>query len=427
MYKYKEKEKKTEQEPLLSEMLIATSIANPEIRLQLRQYINKIKFQSNIAKDVSKLLLSTNGIPSELELEVGLSGYLKEERTRVWNYCKKFILLQDKKKIENFINKADIFYRKKRLDAIVETYSDDNTEKFIEDINSIESVKINEIPVVKFNEIDIDTVLEEEGIKDSVASFLPSMARVTPSGGFLKGQVVCVCAAPGVGKSLFLSNQLLKMLESNLKVYWIALGDMTITDFVCRLTSIRENITLNETYNSPNSEACNRTKELLNNFYLSVLPAGMIGPEDLQEIVNERIPSDIDVVIVDYDANLKAADPESLYISGEKTYNLLSQIARPSGKKYKLVIVASQPKTHFLNFEVLPKEAPNESSKKLHIMDMLITLGKNQKAESDHIGTVHYAKVRRGLEGVKARFMLTDSGIIQELAEEVYRNKIKRR
>lgn len=103
-----------------------------------------------------------------------------------------------------------------------------------------------------------------------------------------------------------------------------------------------------------------------------------------------------DVIIVDYDENIKKEDKSSdnVYEEGGGNYNRLAYLA---GTNKSCVFVACQPKPTYWGEELLPLESAAESSKKQKIIDTMITIGRPKGCNS--IRSLFVPKNRRGEAG----------------------------
>jgi hypothetical protein len=117
------------------------------------------------------------------------------------------------------------------------------------------------------------------------------------------------------------------------------------------------------------------TQGALDRCILLALPAGVFTVQALcNEILKVQSEMEIhfDQIIIDYDANI-LTQGDSMYDDGGIVYNYL----REFGVSNKTVMfVAAQPKITFFNQEVLTLDAASESTKKQHVIDTMISLGK---------------------------------------------------
>lgn len=128
-----------------------------------------------------------------------------------------------------------------------------------------------------------------------------------------------------------------------------------------------------------------------------------------------------DVIIVDYDGNLKQP-AESMYESGGIIYDQAKNLAQMN---HSVVFMASQPKQSFWKNELIPIEACAESSKKQMIIDMLITIGRPEGVNTG-IRKIYVPKNRRGKENeIFHAKMNGETGFMYEIFQDEY-DKLKK-
>ena len=157
---------------------------------------------------------------------------------------------------------------------------------------------------------------------------------------------------------------------------------------------------------------------IANNWVIPVA-SGYIGVEQLiAEIIKMQMTHNVhfDQIIIDYDSNLKPAS-DSMYDSGGEIYDKLRAFAE---KNSSVMLVASQPKINFYNQEVLTLESASESSRKQHIIDMMITIGRPGKLQCP-VACMFIPKNRNGLANKKV-YVYINGGTqkVQEISEEEY-------
>jgi len=300
--------------------------------------------------------------------------------------------------------------------------SNKNSRLIIDSIKDLREVKTDIIPVHTVGDMDAETIMKEElGDAHAIPSSMGFLKRATAWGGYLKGQVAMFVAAPGNGKSLLMANEVVEMLRNDVQVYWMALGDMFRFDFITRFSSLITGVPFYEVNMNPKKYFTDEVKRLTKNLRVSVMPAGAINVATLVEYLKTHVEpiQSFDTFVLDYDANI-AASTDSMYAEGDLTYNALSSIARPVNGSYKLCMVASQPKIQYWPNDELNKEAAAESSRKQAIVDLMITMGRNQSIRSDHAGVLKAAKVRRGREGEKSYYVVANNGLIEEIDRSKY-------
>lgn len=123
-----------------------------------------------------------------------------------------------------------------------------------------------------------------------------------------------------------------------------------------------------------------------------------------------------DVIIVDYDGNLKQP-ADSMYESGGIIYDQAKNLAQVN---HSVVFMASQPKQSFWRNELIPIEACAESSKKQMVMDMLITIGRPEGVNTG-IRKIYVPKNRRGKENEIFHARLNgETGFMYEIFQDEY-------
>lgn len=124
-----------------------------------------------------------------------------------------------------------------------------------------------------------------------------------------------------------------------------------------------------------------------------------------------------DLIIIDYADNFLTFG-DNMYKQGGEVYDLMLQLAR---KNNCAVLSASQPKISSWKDELLPLESLGESSRKQHIVDLIISFNKPNRRSS--VGTVFIPKVRRGITGNLARVKTDWSKCrIYQINEDEYNN-----
>lgn len=221
----------------------------------------------------------------------------------------------------------------------------------------------------------------------------------------------CISSPPGNGKSLWMMHQAAIAANSGKRVFTLAAGDLRPSDFLTRIASMVTEIPLSEVYLDLHENMEKAKHYLKGNLDISCVPSQKVTAKEYVNYCLDRI-DDYDVFMLDYDANL-ATDSESMYEAGGVLYDLLTEITSYN----KLVFVASQPKIHTWSQEVLGLDSLNESSRKQHILDVVITLSRAKGA--NHVGIMNIAKNRRG-DLASSPVILSSCGKFVELRQEKY-------
>lgn len=136
--------------------------------------------------------------------------------------------------------------------------------------------------------------------------------------------------------------------------------------------------------------------DVFNRIHVLAYGSGEIDVDTLIETVKkeqERLGINFDDIIIDYADNFDK-DNTQMYSEGGYIYDRLALFGRLNSS---VMMVASQPKISYWKDEIIPLEGASESSKKQHIVDLLMTF--NLVARDANIGTFFVPKVRRGISG----------------------------
>lgn len=241
--------------------------------------------------------------------------------------------------------------------------------------------------------------------------------------GYKVGDIVMICAAPGCGKTMFMINEGASASMQGFKVLHLFLGDMKEYDGFVRYTSRYTKIPQDDIVAMSIEEQqklisqCNM-QQFFSNIVVASYAAGEITIDEMiQEVYRLQDESHMhfDMILVDYADNL-VPEADLMYESGGNIYNKLSLLA---SKNRSVLVVGSQPKQSYWNDEIIPKNAAAESSKKQHVIDLMITMGMSSKGSN--IGSLFLAKVRRGSEGKIIRVRTSfDRALIESITEQEY-------
>ena len=266
-----------------------------------------------------------------------------------------------------------------------------------------------QIRVMSFDEAadSGDDVLMASGVHAP----LKFIDNTSPLNQYLNGQLICISSLPGGGKSLWSMHQAALAANAGKRVFTLAAGDLRPSDFLTRIASMVTEIPLNEIYLNLHENMERARNYLKGNLDISCVPSQKVTAKEYVNYCLDRI-DDYDVFMLDYDANL-ATDSDSMYEAGGVLYDLLTEITSYN----KLVFVASQPKIHTWGQEVLGLDSLNESSRKQHILDVVITISRAKGA--NHVGIMNIAKNRRG-ELASCPVILSSCGKFVELSQEKY-------
>lgn len=246
-------------------------------------------------------------------------------------------------------------------------------------------------------------------------------------GGYIPGQLVLICGAPSVGKSLFMQSEAVNFIQQGKRVHYLTMGDMSELDMAIRMMCqishkpqrvIESDILGNyELYKD-------QFKDYLT---LTVVPSGAVSAREYVDWMKQRA-DEYDVLYVDYYSNFGQDENKSMYLNGGDIGDSLTELTRMG----KLVFMGVQPKQSYFGEEFLPYDAVGESSRLVHIADMIITFGRNWNSGM-RLGKANIAKNRRGNAEAQTVFnwIGTNEGLFYIASDALYArfrsNKTNRR
>ena len=303
-----------------------------------------------------------------------------------------------------WISRADQQYRNNPTEFI----------NYIKNINLKSSDDIR-LSSVNFNDLDINSILAEEN-GNIVKSKFDFINNSFPNGGYPRASTIIVSAPPGVGKSLFLTEETLWMALNGTKVLYGIFGDIGMRDMLIRMCAIFSGFSFYET-NKRLPELYKSLRDALRgNFEISVNPAGQISVEEFVEFGKN---SSAKVIVADYDSNLTVeGKTDSMYDLYGSMYMKFSElVAEPYNK---LLFVASQPKIVAWGNPVIGLTDIGESSRKQHAADMIITKGK-EVTSPNHLSIINIPKNRRGEVDLQAYSIRLSNGRTKIVPKAVYK------
>jgi hypothetical protein len=220
--------------------------------------------------------------------------------------------------------------------------------------------------------------------------------------GYKYGDLILVCARPGAGKSTTMVGEGAHAVRQGFRVCHVFIGDMSEYDgflkYIAYWSGQPIEVILRDGYEAYYTP---EMRELFSRLRVKALPADTHDVYQLLAKVNKlRRSFEFDMLVVDYDANIKSNNGDNMYGEGGNTYANLKSY----GKSKCAVMIGSQSKPAFWDVEVVPMEAPAESSKKAHHVDIMLGVGRNKACRT--VGTLNIAKMRRGESDVQVRLHL---------------------
>lgn len=406
-----------------TELTRVASIFNEKIYKEISTLLVDFPWETDVAKligntvlnngpdlsvDAIKALVSEKLIPTEIEpLVLNIEKYRKIDT------------VEDIRIISNSIFS---YYQTRKLQKAIDKYAiNNNIPELIKTVKDIPEEFNPEVTIKTLGDLDPEEVRNRElgGENNILPTTLNVIKESTPYGGYLPGQVVAVTAPPGVGKSAFMLQEIICQAVNGYSILMIVLGDLMEYDIITRYTAFLTKTKYYEVALSPEKYFTDDVKEVARNIDIIVTPSkSMTSQKILETVKNSK--KRYDVVVVDYDSNVKTTS-DNMYDAGGELYDKLTEIARPKDQPSRLVFVACQPKIQFWDYEELPEEALGESSRKQHNIDIMITIGKAHTQPGKRAGIIALPKVRRGTAGLKAYYSVSESGEFTEINASVYK------
>jgi hypothetical protein len=221
--------------------------------------------------------------------------------------------------------------------------------------------------------------------------------------GYKNGDLIMTVLRPKGGKSTFMIQEGAAAANQEAKVAHIHLGDFSEFDSICKYMSCITGDPISDVINAP-KHYTSRCKAWLEHIRVAAFPAMSLDTDEVIAYCRTlRKKFKFDVLIIDYDANIRAPEDMQMYETGGYMYSTFKGFGQEAGH---VTHIGCQPKIQFWKEEVLPFEAAAESSRKQHAVDVMITGGRNEK--HSRIGTFSLPLVRRGASSGITRVRFDD-------------------
>lgn len=293
------------------------------------------------------------------------------------------------------------------------------------DFAIIQTKPYNGADIEHFADVKREAVGDENCTK-KIEFFLDSVNQSLSHKALIPGTLTMISAAPGIGKTLTLVNQGVKASNDGFVNLHVFLGDLNTYDGDCRYLANFSNKSQGEIFSMSTDEQIDLKRSLINdpncgieNNWIVSFPSGLIDVDQLVvEIQKMQINYNVhfDQIIIDYDSNIKATT-DNMYDSGGEIYDKLRAFAKINSS---VMLVASQPKVAFFGQELLTLESASESSRKQHIVDLMITIGRPPKLRCS-VGLMFIPKNRNGSPNKRIYIYLDGSTqTVTEITEDEY-------
>lgn len=286
-----------------------------------------------------------------------------------------------------------------------EAFEDDNydrakLEELYEVLAKLNNLDVDEETVedVSLDNIDECVDIYSSRNKEGIKFFDERVSDTLSTGAFDYGTINVITAPPGNGKTMLIMNQAVYVASQGKHTLHLAIGDLTRKQVIIRFLAIITGNTVRqiamlspEQFRQFISKAKMKYSVVFEHLHCKcILPNSLNGIELIKLIKKEQERKNIhfDQVAVDYDGNIETSistnkkgvdkDNKSMYYEGADIYNLFVKFAK---ENETVVWMLSQPKIQYWNCEKIPLEGLNDSSKKQHIVDFIMSLGKKIKDE----------------------------------------------
>jgi hypothetical protein len=255
---------------------------------------------------------------------------------------------------------------------------------------------------------------------------MPSTSRLIndslQTAGYLAGTVNMIVAPPGVGKSTFMVQEGVAFVKNGVKVLHYIFGDLQPID-VCRKYIANYKMTSLSTVELQGDDALKdaTVKDMFSSVIFRVMGAYTMNADEIYaDAARIKDKFDFGAIMVDYDGNITPAKLDSMYLEGGYTYGMFEKLSRQTES---ILMCGCQPKNDWWGKEPIPLEAASESSKKQHVIDLMVTFSKPKRQIP--VGLLHLPKVRRGETGrsVNVAYLNGFASIVEIKKEE--RKKIE--
>jgi hypothetical protein len=415
----------TELEPMVIGILF-----DPQVRQSCAQFIEPWMFQRTIHSHLVQTLISKDFRNSQIDLKIlqlHMQHTFKDIYSHDWEVVEKLynnrtmIKSEDIESvtriiasfIKNRINLKGVdLYVKGDIKAAEGYFSRASSFTMVPDpfINPlqegiIEHLKIKDLPkggkVIRSSLGIINSALQYKGYKN--------------------GDLVMIVMRPKCGKSTFMVQEAATAADQGFKVAHMFFGDFTEFDGLCKFMSCVTGDLISNVVNAPELYK-KRCESHLENWRVAAFPAFAL---DCNEVVsyarNFRRKFPFDMLVIDYDSNVRPPQDSGMYESGGVMYSTFKGFGQQEGP---VILVGCQPKINFWEEEELGFESAAESSRKQHVVDIMITGGRNKKYNK--VGSIHLPLIRRGESAVTCRVKFDDlhSRII-EITPRVYEDLLR--
>lgn len=314
---------------------------------------------------------------------------------------------------EFIIDQITRFIKRHRVEEVLSSYipklrngenisidrlGDELTASVSIDLHKSNAFKLSDS--LSFPEVRRDSIGSESN-PTVIKSKFPSVNSSLLFKGYKVGDVCVVVMKPGNGKSMYMINELTNASMLGFNVLHLFIGDMTKYDGFVRYAACVTGTPQDEIVAMSEIDQINLVRQCNMNGHFDriTVEAYAAGEITIHQLIDDvfkiqdQLKTHFDMIAVDYPDNL-VPEKDMMYESGGEIYNKLSYLAR---RNKSVIIAGSQPKQSYWNSEIIPLDGCAESSKKQHVVDIMITGGR--PTNDCPLLTLYMAKVRRGTVG----------------------------
>lgn len=404
-------------------------LLNPHIRVIVKPYVNQKMVSSRLFKFVLNFILHESFNDKEVN-KILLFNFLEsknllsnDQDRRVVEEIFSSYKSEKVNDIHLAIKQIEDFIKNKKISDAIDLVVSNEAKDYSYLIEATSFTIRTEETLDFSNEDVLLKVLNEDNFNGTsiVKSAFSLINDYSLYKGYKPRDLVMVAGETGIGKSSFLASEGAHFINQGKKVYHLSLGDLSRLDVILKYMSNWLNLEMTVVLKDFLMYG-KLLKEKLKNLYVIFSPTDSLS---IEQVISEakilKKDFNFDCMIIDYDQNFHIADDGNMYNSGGRIYN---QIKKFNDETDSICLIGSQVKTSFYGEEIIPKIAAAESSKKLNILDYMITLGRNKDCKK--VGTINLAKVRRGQDNIQMRCAFRNKfGRIEEIPQENYDYLVK--
>lgn len=413
----------------MKEIYLCSLLKDDEIRKLLSSRLKIWMFDEDIPRTVYSILQNTKKF-NEAAFTADLSAHLNPaEMTTILDMMREVrtpLLGEDR---DLAVERLITFAREQSLaKAIHKARTEGISESVWEDFRKADSLGVHEDQMLDFTNPEHRKKAHDKmfphGIDNSrvIKSSFSLINNHSTMGGYTPGTVNMFVARPGLGKTTCLLNESVAAALQGYKVLHILLGDMQEFDVLVKYMACYHQEEINKIVLDYEQYATPEIDRVFDNVRTTCHGAYELDVQSLISLCKStKRDFDYDMIIIDYDGNIRINE-ENMYMSWGYTYGQLEKLSKDLGVP---ILIGCQAKVIFWTEEILPLESASESSKKQHVIDMMVTLGNSHK--KTRVGTMHLAKMRRGEDNVTMRILYGNKkGKILEISEEMYQQEINK-